>query len=365
MVYSDIDTARDEPPGLGHCDREKCTMQFNGITRRGVVVGGLSSLLLAGGFAVARPTFAQDSDEDAAPVAIGATPSVDGATVTVTHAQGETEVPFNPEKVIVFDLGSVDTLTTLGVSIVGLPKGNLSGMFDQFNDDAYENVGSLFEPDYETVNAIGPDLIIVSGRSAAVLPELAKIAPTIDVTGQTGDAVADLAVNARLFGEIFGKQAEAEAALTAIEARIEEIKAGVNPDDTALVIMTTGGNLTAIAPGGTGRGSRGGLVYGTLGVPAPVDDVEAATHGEPISFEFLLEHNPTWLVVIDRDTATGSEEGVAAQEMLDNEIVHQTSAWQDEKIIYVNPYDWYIVMGGLTTVANMVEELAPMAGLGA
>jgi ABC-type enterochelin transport system substrate-binding protein len=37
-------------------------------------------------------------------------------TITVTHAQGETEVPVNPEVVFSYDYASIDTLQALGVT---------------------------------------------------------------------------------------------------------------------------------------------------------------------------------------------------------------------------------------------------------
>jgi len=95
----------------------------------------------------------------------------------------------------------------------------------------------------------------------------------------------------------------------------------------------------------------------------PIEDLEAATHGEAISFEFLLEHNPDWLFVIDRDASIGTEDSEAAEVMLDNDIMHETSAHQNGQIIYLNGYDWYIVMNGLTTVNNMLSQLDPVAGI--
>ncbi len=247
----------------------------------------------------------------------GATPVATPSEVTVSHAQDETVVPFNPEVVLSFDLASVDTLDALGVQVDGLPKANLSGSLEKFAADQYQNIGTLFEPDYEVVNGLQPDLIIVAGRLAEAYPELAKIAPTIDLTS-SGDLIAGLTTNVTTLASIFGKQAEASQLLQGINGQVERLRAETTSIGTGLVIMTSGGEVTAIAPGG----NRGGLIYGTLGVTPPVEDVEAATHGEAISFEFLLQHNPDWLFVIDRDVATGSEEGVAAEQVLDNEIVH-------------------------------------------
>lgn len=333
-------------------------MHVNGITRRSAIIGGVSSLVIAAGLSISAtlPALAQDDEEAALPVTFAATPSADATEINIVHAQGETTVPINPEKVIAFDMTSVDIMTTLGIAIAGLPKANpFSGIFEQYNDDVYANIGSLFEPDYEAVAALEPGLIFVANRSAAVLPELAKIAPTIDLSGQTGDVIADLAAATGVIAAIFNKQAEAEAALAEIDAKVEAIVEGKAEGETALVLMVSGGSVTALAPGGV----RGGIVYDTLGLQPPVDDLEAATHGEAISFEFLLEHQADWLIVIDRDAATG-EESQAAAEVMDNDIVKATSAYQNDQIIYVDPYYWYIVMNGLTALNVQLDELAPI-----
>lgn len=323
-------------------------MRLSGTGSRIAPVSGLMAVLMVAALFLTslQGVFAQDSTPEP-------------TEVTVVHAQGETVVPYKPEVVISFDLASVDTLDTLGVEISGLPKATpLQGRFEKFNSDDYEDVGTLFEPDYEAVAALEPGLIIVANRSAATLPELSKIAPTIDLTGQTGDVIADLTTSVNILAEIFGKQEEAAAALAAIDEQVAALQGAVGEGDTALVIMTSGGSVTALAPGGI----RGGLIYGTLGFPPPVDDVEQATHGEAISFEFLLETNPTWLFVIDRDAGIGAAEGEAAEVVLDNAIVHETTAWQEGNIVYLDPFDWYIVMNGLTTVSNMLGELAPVLG---
>ena len=100
------------------------------------------------------------------------------------------------------------------------------------------------------------------------------------------------------------------------------------------------------------------LLYQTLGLTPAVADVAAATHGEPISFEFLLQHDPTWLFVLDRDAAIGTEGGQPAAQVLDNELMHQTTAWREGNIVYLDPFNWYIVTGaGLTGANEMLDEI--------
>ena len=112
---------------------------------------------------------------------------------------------------------------------------------------------------------------------------------------------------------------------------------------------------------GATRLARGGLIYDVFGVTPVVDDIEAATHGEPISFEFLVEHNPDFLWVVDRDAATGTEDAQPAATILDNAIVELTTAAKEDHIIYLNPTAWYIVFGGLETTRIMIDDVLQIA----
>ena len=123
--------------------------------------------------------------------------------------------------------------------------------------------------------------------------------------------------------------------------------------------------MSALAPAGDGsdaRGARGGLIYDAFGVQPVVDDIKAATHGEPVSFEFLLETNPDTLWVVDRDAATGEAGAQAAAAVLDNDIVRQTKAAQDDRILYLDPVAWYIVFGGIDTTKIMIDDVLQIAG---
>lgn len=277
--------------------------------------------------------------------------------LTINHVQGETTVPVNPEVVFSYDVTSIDTLTALGVTVDGMPPLNYAGA-EHFNSENSLNIGSLFEPDYELVNAEQPDLVIVAARSAAAYPDLSKIAPTIDLSFTSDDFVGEFKRNVMTLASIFGKEAEATEKLDAIDAQIADLQTKVSEGGTGLVIMVSGGNVSALAATNAPAG-RGSLLYQVLGLKAPVEDVEAATHGEPISFEFLLEHNPDWLFVIDRDAAIGSEGAQPAAQVLDNDLMHETTAWQENQIVYLNPFDWYIITGaGLDSMQRMLDEIA-------
>ena len=103
-------------------------------------------------------------------------------TVTVDTAAGSSEVPAAPQSVVVFDPAAVDTISALGQPIAGLPAPLYLEGADELMESA-ETVGTLFEPDFEALAVMQPDLIVVGGRSSAQAEPLASIAPTMVAMG--------------------------------------------------------------------------------------------------------------------------------------------------------------------------------------
>ncbi len=274
------------------------------------------------------------------------------------------EVPTSPENIVVFDMASLDTIGALGGEVSGAPLDSVPDYLEKYlAEDAYD-VGTLFEADLIEIEAQQPDLIVIGGRSAALYDDLSEIAPTVDL-GLRGTYLENLERNATFLGEVLGAEEEAEAAIAEITEGIEEARAATAEAGTGLALMVSGGELSALAPAGEGadaRGARGGLIYDAFGVQPVVEDIKAATHGEPVSFEFLLETNPDHLWVVDRDAATGEAGAQAAQAVLDNEIVKQTRAAQDDQIVYLDPVAWYVVFGGIDTTKIMIDDVLQIAG---
>ena len=95
--------------------------------------------------------------------------------VSITHAQGTTPVPANPQRLVIFDYGALDTINSLGLNdkVVGIPEGNtLPPFLKAFNNDKIANVGTLHEPNIEAIQKVKPDLVVISFRSASKYPEL-------------------------------------------------------------------------------------------------------------------------------------------------------------------------------------------------
>lgn len=268
----------------------------------------------------------------------------------ISTATGKVSIEPTPAKIAVFDIAAIDTLDALGVKIAGLPSNLYLPELAHLKDGA-STVGDIFEPNLEALSELQPDLIIVGGRSSTQVEATSQVAPTIDMT-MDGDTLLQQA-KARLaaYGALFGKRAEAETAAKELDAVVEKAHAAVAGKGKALIVMTNGPKVTAYGPG-----SRFGWVHAALDLPAAVPDVEAATHGEAVSFEFIRKANPDWLLVLDRAAAIGSEDQ-NARTTLDNELVAETTAWKRDQVIYLPAGDFYIAAGGVQAMSRVFTAI--------
>jgi len=262
-------------------------------------------------------------------------------------------VPKNPERVVVFDLGALDTLSFLGEEerVVGLPQATVPSYLSEFISDKYENFGSLKEPEFEKIHAAQPDLIIISGRQMELYEQFKEIAPTIYLDIDTHNYVNSFEQNARLLGEIFDKEDEVEAELETIQEKINAIKENVQAvDESALIVLGTEGKVSAYGPA-----SRFGIIHDVFGIKPADPNIEESTHGQSITFEYILETNPDIIYIIDRDSAIGMDSTI--KESFENDIVQKTEAYKNDRLIYLDGEIWYLAGGGLQSLHMMIDEI--------
>ncbi|WP_455274803.1 siderophore ABC transporter substrate-binding protein [Rhizobium herbae] len=268
----------------------------------------------------------------------------------IDTAKGPVTIAVTPAKIAVFDIAAIDTLDSLGIEIAGLPSNLYLPELAHLKDGSAV-VGDIFEPNLEALSELQPDLIILGGRSSTQVEATSQVAPTIDMTMDGDDLLQQAKARLATYGTLFNKQAEAEAAAKALDAVVEKAHAAVAGKGKALIIMTNGPKVTAYGPG-----SRFGWVHAALDLPPAVPDVEAATHGEAVSFEFIANANPDWLLVLDRAAAIGSEDQ-NAKATLDNELVAGTTAWKRGQVIYLPAGDFYIAAGGVQAMSRVFTAI--------
>ena len=281
--------------------------------------------------------------------------SAEQTTVQITDANGEkAELKKNPKRVVVFDYGVADILKNLGVdAVVGLPKnGKMPEILSNYSDDKYTNVGSLKETDFEAVESLNPDLIIIGGRQAEDIDNFKEIAPTVNLAVDGQDYMNSFKTVVTDLGNLFDKQDEAKKAIDEIEAKIAKVNKTVTEKGlTASVVMANEGSISAFS-----AKSRYGLIYNGLGFTEADKNIDDSTHGQQVSFEYFLENKSDYVFVVDRGAVTGK--GEAASKLFDNEVMNKTEVAKNGNIVYLNSVIWYTMTGGIESTNQMIDEIA-------
>ena len=164
------------------------------------------------------------------------------------------------------------------------------------------------------------------------------------------DYSASVKANLRTLGDIFSVQDAVEAELSRLDAAIQQVEPKRRQERTRLVDDGRAANAY-------GPGSRYGFIHDEFGL-APVDDsIEASTHGQVISWEYVLVRDPDYLFVIDRDAVVSGGAGQTARQVVENELVRLTKAYNGGNIVYLEPKLLVLVGGGLQSLAMMIDDI--------
>ena len=280
-------------------------------------------------------------------------------TITCLNGSGEAAelaVPYDPQRIAILDMASLDILDALGMGdrVVGTASTSLEYLQDYIRDDT-ANLGTIKEADLEAVMSCEPDVIFIGGRLASSYDALSQIAPVIYLATDTQLGVVEsVRKNAATIASLFGLEDQVEELMAGFDSRIQSL-ADYAADSTAIVGMCTSGSFNVL--GNDGRCSIIGREIGfeNIGVDANID---TSTHGNEASFEFIVDKDPDYIFVMDRDAAIQTDGAQLAQEIMENELVMGTRAYQTGHIVYLaHPAVWYTAEGGITALDLMLQDL--------
>ena len=191
----------------------------------------------------------------------------------------DVEVPFDPQRIAILDLASLDILDELGVGdrVVGTASTSLDYLQSYVTNDSIANLGNIKEADMEAVMACEPDIIFIGGRLSKSYDALCEIAPVVFLaTDAEKGVVESTRENAMTIASIFGLEDHVEALMADFDSRIDALKAFAE-GKTAIVGMTTSGSFNVL--GNDGRCSIIGKEIGfeNIGVDANIDTSTPAT----------------------------------------------------------------------------------------
>ena len=281
-------------------------------------------------------------------------------TVAITSLNGngeavELEVPYDPQRIAILDMAALDILDRLGLGdrVVGSATTSLEYLQAYVPGDTIANLGTIKEADLEAVMACEPDVIFIGGRLSASYDALSEIAPVVYLSTDSEIGVVEsVRNNAATIASMFGLEAQAEELMAGFDSRIEALAAFAE-GKTAIVGLCTSGSFNVL-----GSDGRCSIISVEIGFENLGDSGVTSTHGNESSFELIVELNPDYMFVLDRDAAIGTDGAQLAQEIVENELVMDTDVYKNGNIVYLaSPAVWYTAEGGITALDIMLQDL--------
>lgn len=275
-------------------------------------------------------------------------------TLTLHNHDREVTLPISPQRVVVMDVGALDVLDdlNLGNRVVAMAKQGIPNYLKSYVDAKdVINAGGLMEPNFERIHGAKPDLIIIGMRQLKDYDQYVEIAPTYVYELDNTDLLASVIKNIKDLGKLFEIEEATETRLNTLLTHLEEEKQRISESDAkAMFVMYNNGKFSTY-----GRNSRFGFVFDNFGVVPSSEEIQTSTHGASVSTEYILDRNPDILFIVDRNAAIG--EGAIQKKGIENAMIQQTNAYQNGKMIYLDPQAWYIANGGLQSMEQSLKEV--------
>ncbi|SDZ56775.1 iron complex transport system substrate-binding protein [Evansella caseinilytica] len=152
-------------------------------------------------------------------------PETEVTSYSVEHAMGTTEIPANPERVVILTNEGTEALLALGVKPVGaVMSWDQDPWYEHISADmdGVEVVGDENEVNVEKIAELQPDLIIGNKvRQEDLYNQLNAIAPTVFSENLAGD----WKINFELYAKALNLVEKGQEIMTEYDSKVEELKA--------------------------------------------------------------------------------------------------------------------------------------------
>ena len=286
-------------------------------------------------------------------------------TITIQSYNGnneliDLEVPYDPKRIAILDMASLDIIDALGLGnrVIGSASTTIDYLQDYVpsSSNGIANLGTIKAADLVEVATSEPDIIFIGGRLSNVYDDLSQIAPVVYLKADVKLGVVEsVRNNASVIASIFGKESEVDKMFASFKDRISAI-VDEFAGEKAIVGMYSGSSFNIL--GNDGRSSIIGKELGFDNIGISTSET-SATHGNEVSWEGIVTLNPTYMFVLDRNSAISSTEGnPAVRDVIENELIKELDVYKNGNIIYLeNPNVWYTAEGGIQALDVMLKDI--------
>ncbi len=263
----------------------------------------------------------------------------------VQHAAGETQVPLEPQRIVVLHNVFVEGLLSLGLQPVAavVREEGFAPQFRGLLSADTVSVGDQNNPNLEAILALEPDLILGQAQLHGELyPHLSAIAPTL-LSEEPEEDWRDWLL---ALGEVLGRPDAAQTALADYDARAAEARQRLAPHAAETVLLLRVRDRDIRVYGGARR--AGPVLYADLGLtPHPL--VPLSEPHETISLEALpeLDADHIFLIVEDAERMSSIRESPLWQSL---PAVHSGQVYE----VALDPWNRSI---GVISFGRIIEDV--------
>lgn len=275
----------------------------------------------------------------------------------ITHAMGVTEVPDDPQRVVILTNEGTEALLYLGVVPVGAAQSwGGDPWYDHIAAPLADTVplGTELAVNLEILATLEPDLILgTKVRQEAIYPQLSAIAPTI-MTETIGGEWQD---NLRFYADAIGRSAEGEAAIAGFAERTEKLHDALGDAVNEQISMVRfSPNRTRIYY----KDTFSGLALNQIGFQRP-----AAQDRDEFATEVTKERIPEMegdRIFYFSDDLDGDEASANLDEWLNDPLWLNLNAVKAGKAQRVSEVIWNNA-GGIYAAHLMLDDIETIYGL--
>ncbi|MBD8505089.1 iron-siderophore ABC transporter substrate-binding protein [Hoyosella sp. G463] len=287
------------------------------------------------------------------------------ATRTVTDYSGAAiEVPADPQAVIGMDISDTAALVALGITPVAA-NDRIAGQFvgtedflpDGFDPATLPTFGLAYEPNFENIASLEPDLIIGNEFMNEMSQQMSQVAPTVLVSwpdnGSWQQRFQDVA-------DAVGRGSEAAEVEADFQDFIDSLPEGLDGTTVAFVRPTPDGGLRIDSLPTAFPGSVADQAGIDMLIPDGVGELDEGSGFIELSGEFLDVLRGADLIVVPDYTVTGAAEEDAVTQFASNPLWEELPAVRNGRVAQVpglvyNGGNYYAAKALL---AALVEQLS-------
>lgn len=275
----------------------------------------------------------------------------------ITHAMGVTDVPDNPQRVVILTNEGTEAILALGINPVGAAQSWDGDPWHAHLNDLLKGttpLGTELAVDLEVLATLEPDLIIgTKVRQEKIYEQLSAIAPTV----MSETIGGEWQENMKFYADVLGKSDEAETKLAAFDARTKAIHDALGDAvNEEISIVRFSPNRTRIYY----KDTFSGLILGQIGFKRPPAQ-DRNEFAEEVTKERIPDMAGDRIFYFSNDL-NGAEQQANLSDWLADPLWNNLEAVKAGKAQRVSEIIWN-TGGGIYSANLMLDDIEKIYGL--